>query len=64
MVKTLHFIYRVTTEHVAVMLMFPSRHLPAQNNNRNTRTRYEICSKVATTTPERHHRRLFLVTLF
>ena len=30
MVKALHFIYRVTTDHVTVMLMFPSRHLPAQ----------------------------------
>ena len=32
---------------------FPSQHLHAQVNNRNTRTRCGICSKLAIKTPER-----------
>ena len=34
----------------------PSRHLPLKVNNRNTRTRCEICSKLTIKTPERRQR--------
>ena len=30
----------------------PNRHLPAQVNNRNTRSKCEICSKLTINTPE------------
>ena len=32
----------------------PIRYLPAQSNNKNTKTRCEICSKLTIKTPERH----------
>ena len=32
-----------------------SRHLPAQSNNRNTRARCEICSKLTMKMPEQRH---------
>ena len=41
-----------------------SRHLPAQINNRNTRTRCEICSKLTIKTPDRsqqHRSGVFIV---
>ena len=37
-------------------LILPSRQLRVKGNNRNTRTRCEIYSKLIITTPERRHR--------
>ena len=39
----------------------PSRYLPAKVNNRNTRTRCEICPKLTIKIPEQRHWRVFTV---
>ena len=39
----------------------PSRYLPAKVNNRNTRTRCEICPKLTIKIPEQRHWRVFIV---
>ena len=35
----------------------PSKYLPAQNKNRNSRKRCEICSKLTTKTPKQRQRK-------
>ena len=38
---------------IAINSLKPSRHLPAQSQQKNTRTRCEICSKLTIKIPER-----------
>ena len=52
------FFSQVFFHDTTAFFSFPSRHLPIQSNNRNTRTKCEICSKLTTKTRERRQETL------
>ena len=57
--------YMSITSFISISYLFPARIYLFKVGNRNTRRRYEICSKLTKKTPERsqwHHSGVFTVT--
>ena len=55
---------KTTSRYLLIPSQQPSRHLLLKRNNRNTRTRYKICSKLTIETLERrqwHSSGIFIV---